>query len=680
MKRSMAASGSRRAGAAGMVCALVVSGFVPGAGPPMAGPQEAGSRGKGQGGPTHRVSTDSPFGAERVWTVHLRLEPAGWNALQPRRSRSTGRPGRRPDTADPAPNRGNRDPARRGPDRPPTDRAPARRRAGGFGLEFEYVAADVEFDGELVSRVGLRYKGNSSFRGAGSSLKRPFKIDFDRFVEDQEFRGVTKLNFANNWMDPEHLRETLGHELLRAAGVPSPRTAFARVYLTVEGELERRYLGLYTMVEQVDRRFLRSRFDTREGLLLKPERVGGITHLGDRWDAYEALYAPKSGDTPATALRLASFTRLVDLADDATFRHSVRSWIDLAAFARFLAANVIMANYDSFIGSDHNYYLYFHPDSGRVHWIPWDLNHAFGGFPLAGPMEEQIELSVERFFMGRQRLLERLVKLEAFRRAYRAALEELAATVFAPETLKARIHALAALLQPILEEEPVREPGERSGVGRSHPRRRGPDSFLPLEVFVERRMGSVSAQLRGDIEGRIPRGRFARPRPPGAALLAAADTDHDGAASRDEFRALSIGWFAEWNTRADEALDEDELARGLATVLPPPPGPPGGREPRSGEGAPAPWRPPRFLVIRLFSPAGEDELTPLGAGALLDRLDHWFGEWDADGDGRVVEPEILGGLERVLHEARPGPRSGARGPAPPRIGDGERPGRSPGGR
>ena len=41
---------------------------------------------------------------------------------------------------------------------------------------------------------------------------------------------------------------------LRAAGVPAPRTAYAEVTLTVPGKFDREYLGLYTVIEQVDKK------------------------------------------------------------------------------------------------------------------------------------------------------------------------------------------------------------------------------------------------------------------------------------------------------------------------------------------------------------------------------------------------------------------------------------------
>ena len=46
-----------------------------------------------------------------------------------------------------------------------------------FGNKFGYAKANITIDGELFKDAGLRFKGNSSYRFAGRSLKKPFKID-----------------------------------------------------------------------------------------------------------------------------------------------------------------------------------------------------------------------------------------------------------------------------------------------------------------------------------------------------------------------------------------------------------------------------------------------------------------------------------------------------------------------
>ena len=462
--------------------------------------------------PSRPAAGDSAalFGDNRVWTLHRVVQPDQLAAMPPKQAaaragglkRFLGKLGRR--LRPPGPD-GSRD-------RDSSDRGPSE------SLEFTYSEADLTFDGQDFRRVGLRYKGNSSYRESAGTLKRPLKIDFDRFVKGQHRQGITKLNFSNNVLDPSQKREVLAYGLLREAGIVAPRTAHAKIYLTVPGRYDRVYLGRYTMVEQVDKKFLSSRFGTTKGLLLKPSRLRGINFRGEDWAAYVDRYNPKSGVTDVGIRRLMAFARFVETSNDTEFSASIGTWMDLRAFARFLAANVLLANLDSFLGMSRNYYLYLHPESQRFLWIPWDLDLAFGLHRMLGSMEDQMRLSLRTPYVGRNNLLERLLALDSFTELYRAQVVELSTTIFAVERIRRRIAAIDRTLAPLLAEEPGRGRGPRHasfGIGLPSvalpflpiavllPSPRW--APIPLEEFIAGRMQSVAAQLAGKSAGTVLR-------------------------------------------------------------------------------------------------------------------------------------------------------------------------------
>src|SRR5437667_7723210 len=142
--------------------------------------------------------------------------------------------------------------------------------ASAAGIEFNYVRADLEFDGRLLKEVAVRYKGNGTFMQSRSSLKRSLKLDLNRHVRGQKLAGVSKLNLHNNVTEASWMNEVLSHRLFRDAGVPAPRTAYARVYVSVPGKFDRTYFGLYSLVEDVDSNFAEEHFGTKKGALFKP--------------------------------------------------------------------------------------------------------------------------------------------------------------------------------------------------------------------------------------------------------------------------------------------------------------------------------------------------------------------------------------------------------------------------
>jgi hypothetical protein len=162
-----------------------------------------------------------------------------------------------------------------------------------LGLEFDFVHADLEFEGRLLRDVGVRYKGNGTFMESRDSLKRSLKVDLNKYVEGQSLGNVTTLTLQNNVTDASMMNEVLAYRLYRDADVPAPRTAYARVFVTVPGKHERQYFGLYSMVEAVDKKFAERHFGTKRGAIFKPVSPSLFTDLGADWAAYNQVYDPK---------------------------------------------------------------------------------------------------------------------------------------------------------------------------------------------------------------------------------------------------------------------------------------------------------------------------------------------------------------------------------------------------
>src|SRR5207247_11426189 len=134
--------------------------------------------------------------------------------------------------------------------------------------------------------------------------KRNVNIELDEYDSDLPFQRLKTINLNAGAMDPTRGREALSFAVFRAAGVPAPRTAYAEVTLTIPGKYDKEYLGLYTFIEQVDRTFLKDRFNNGKGLLMKPEGVRGLEYLGDEWAPYKGRYRPKHEPSKKEAQRV----------------------------------------------------------------------------------------------------------------------------------------------------------------------------------------------------------------------------------------------------------------------------------------------------------------------------------------------------------------------------------------
>jgi hypothetical protein len=502
-----------------------------------------------------------------------------------------------------------------GEPRVPEDRRPARGMPGNMllgaegkrnglasamGVEFPTAWADLEFAGRDYPDVSVRYKGNGTWMSSRASLKRSMKVDLNDGRRGRTLGDATKLNFHTCVTDPSWMNEVLSHRLFRDAGVPAPRTAYARVYLTVPGEHEHRYVGLYSIVENVDNSFAYDRFGTKKGALFKPVTRQLFEDMGNEWAAYRQAYDPKTPISDEEIQRVLALCRLVSHASDAEFGLRVGEFVDLEEFARFMAVTTWLSTMDSILGVGQNFYVYLHPKTRRFQFIPWDLDHSFGQFPMVGTQEQRENLDIHKPWDGEILFLDRMFQVPRFKQLYLAQLRDFNRTLFRPERFHAQVDELAAVLRPAIEEESSaaaarfhqivsgRNP-EPSGMAGFGPPGGFGQATKPIKPFVTARAKSVDDQLAGRAKGMQatrggPFGRFGGgpggggPRGPGGfgpglflgpAFLTAMDTDQSGDVTAAEFGAAMDGWFAGWNTEPDHGLTEAELRAGIDKDLGP---------------------------------------------------------------------------------------------------------------
>ena len=274
-----------------------------------------------------------------------------------------------------------------------------------MGMEFPSVQADLDFDGQVLSNVSVRYKGNGTFLQSRSSLKRSLKVDLNKGFPGRKLHGVSKLNFHCNVTDASGMNEVLSYRLFRDAGVPAPRTAYAQVYVTVPGKYEHEFLGLYSLVENIDNNFAKDRFGTKKGAIFKPVAQKMFEDMGDDWKAYQQAYDPKTPVSDEETRRVIAFCQLVSHADDAKFAEELEAYLDVEEFARFMAVTVWLSTMDSLLAMGQNYVVYLHPTTRQFQFIPWDLDHSFGQFYPIGTQEQRETLSVHKPWAGANRFL-----------------------------------------------------------------------------------------------------------------------------------------------------------------------------------------------------------------------------------------------------------------------------------
>ncbi len=135
----------------------------------------------------------------------------------------------------------------------------------------KYYACDVEINGETISNVGIRTKGNTSLSSIANDPdtdRYSFKIKFDKYVDGQTCMGLDKLVLNNNLADATNRKEALVYDMFQYLGADASLYHYAKI--SVNGE----YWGTYLALEAVEDSFKLRNYGVSDGKLYKPETMG----------------------------------------------------------------------------------------------------------------------------------------------------------------------------------------------------------------------------------------------------------------------------------------------------------------------------------------------------------------------------------------------------------------------
>ena len=237
-----------------------------------------------------------------------------------------------------------------------------------------YYPADFTWGGVTVRNVGIRSRG----LGSRSPIKPGLRVDFDKYASGQRFVNLKSLVLDNLTQDPSMLKEVLSMRLFSRLGLPAPREAFVRLYVN------NTLVGLYAVVESIDKRFLERVFSQDNGNLFEFDYTYDFNfeYLGDDLDRYKEIFDPKTNESHSTFELFDPIHRMVrtaNQASDAAFEGAMSEFLDLKEFARHVATENFVAENDGWLGyaGMNNFYLYQFGDRPQFQVITWDKDNTF---------------------------------------------------------------------------------------------------------------------------------------------------------------------------------------------------------------------------------------------------------------------------------------------------------------
>jgi spore coat protein H len=280
-------------------------------------------------------------------------------------------------------------------------------------------------------------------------------LDFDKFedvqpsIKNQKFYGFKELSFSPGVKDNSLIREKLGSDIFRMAGMPAAQSAFYKVYIDFGAGMK--YCGVYCGLELPDDKMVIQQLGEDAGNLYKPESKLA-TFIQTEFEKKNNELAGDFGDVSGFVKALQSTKRSSDVV---AWRTGLEAIFNVDHFTKYLAINNAIVNWDTYGAMAHNYYLYNHSSKGLM-WIPWDHNESFSKSPgitgaTGGPTGPGNALSLTMNEVGTGWPLINYIANDAvYFEKYKSHMRDFKNGVFQQNTLDAMIDKYYDLITPFV--------------------------------------------------------------------------------------------------------------------------------------------------------------------------------------------------------------------------------------
>lgn len=357
-------------------------------------------------------------------------------------------------------------------------------------LDKEYKKVTVEVNGSVLENVGFSTKGNLTLNSVASmsdSDRYSFRLKFDKYDKKQTLLGLDKLVLNNNYSDPSFMREYLHYEALRSIGLNAPLVTFANLYINDE------LYGFYTAVEAVDDSYMERNFgeDTLEEGSLYDTEAGTTLQYNEDSD-YDTISLDAGKDDDKASIK--NFIKVLNEMP-AGEKGDIEQVLDVDSALKYIAANVVFGNYDSYNGDKAQNFELFGDKNGKFTFIPWDFNMSFNGYTGGQGMSPgadgtssnsnatnvSLDTPVLGVSMTQRPLINNLLQVAEYKEKYLSYVSEL---VDYMSNIEQKITSLTDFIRPYVEADPTK--------------------FYTMEQFESNVSYSIDAGMNGGFGGTPP--------------------------------------------------------------------------------------------------------------------------------------------------------------------------------
>jgi Spore coat assembly protein len=229
--------------------------------------------------------------------------------------------------------------------------------------------------GETLPNATIEMRGNST----SAKAQKSYKIELRSRAGS--WRGQSTINLNKHVFDISRARNKLSFDLVKQIpNMVSLRTQYVRLFVKDETTDPPKVTfvdyGLYTQIEQPNRKFLRSHLLDPDGQLYKATffeffRYPDQIRLADdpRYDeqAFSKILEIKGNRDHSKLIKMLEDVNNPNIPIEQTFE----KYFDTDNYFTWLAFNILMGNLDT---QSQNFYLYSPHNGNKWYFIPWDYD------------------------------------------------------------------------------------------------------------------------------------------------------------------------------------------------------------------------------------------------------------------------------------------------------------------
>ena len=291
-----------------------------------------------------------------------------------------------------------------------------------FGDENGPIPGELGY-GETIPNATIQIRGNSTT----AKPQKSYKIELRSRAG--QWRGQTTLDLNKHFSDTTRARNKLTFDIIKQIpGMVSLRTQFVRLFVRDETTDPPKATfvdyGLFTQVEQPNRKFLRSHLLDPDGQLYKATFFEFLRYPDQIRLADDPLYDEQAFSKILEIKGNRDHSKLIKMLDDVNnlnipIEQTFEKYFDTNNYFTWLAFNILMGNVDT---QSQNFLLYSPKNGNKWYFIPWDYDGDLArqeGFYVI----DQFEYGVANFWGVP--LHSRVLKVARYRQMLDAKVEEL---------------------------------------------------------------------------------------------------------------------------------------------------------------------------------------------------------------------------------------------------------------